>query len=93
VLGEKKRHFTQALEHPLDKVRPFEQGLVRQFHRRRDDRLHLRNGARAEVSVRERDQASLMVQITDVKPEERQDLSDIAAVDKAEAVELREARL
>jgi len=33
-----------------------------------------------------------MVQITDVKPEERQDLSNIAAVDEAEAVELCETR-
>jgi len=93
VLRQEERHFTQAPEHPMDKVRPFEQGLVRQFHGRRDDRLHLRNGARAEVSVRECDQASLMVQITDVKPAERQDLSDIAAVDEAEAVELRQAGL
>ena len=32
-----------------------------------------------------------MVQVTDVKPEERQDFGDIASVDKAQAVELREA--
>jgi len=55
MLCEKKRHLTQALEHPMDEVRPFERGFVRQFHRSRDDRLHLQNGARAEVSVRKRD--------------------------------------
>jgi len=33
-----------------------------------------------------------MVQVTDVKSEERQDLGDVASVDEAEAVELRETR-
>jgi hypothetical protein len=91
VLREKKRHFTQALEHPTNKVCPLKQNFVLQFHGGGDDRLHLRNGARAEVSVRERDQASLMVQITDVKPEERQDFGDVASVDETQTVEFREA--
>jgi hypothetical protein len=91
VLCKKERHFTQALEHSMDKVRPFQEHFVWQFHGRRHYRLHLRNGAWAEVSVRQRDQASFMVQITDVKAEHRQDFDDIAPVDEAEAVELREA--
>ncbi len=33
VLCKKKRHFTQALEHPMNKVRPLKQNFVRQFHR------------------------------------------------------------
>jgi len=54
VLRQKERHFTQALEHPMDKVRPIQQDLVWQFQGRRPDRLHSRNIACAEVGVRQR---------------------------------------
>ena len=54
MLCEKKRHLTQALEHPMDKVRPIKQDLVWQCQGRRPDRLHSRNSACAEVSVRQR---------------------------------------
>ncbi len=76
----------------MDKTRPFQQDLVWQFQGRRPDRLHARNSACAEVSVRQRYQASLMVQVIDVKPEERQDFRNVASVDQAEAVKLRETR-
>ena len=65
VLRKKKRHFTQALEDPVNEVRPFQQDLVWQFQGRRRDRLHSRNSA--EVSVWQRYQASLMVQVTDIQ--------------------------
>src|SRR5229473_5405550 len=45
----------------------------------------------AEVCVGQRYQPFFFVQVADIKPEECQDLADIAFVDKAEAVELREA--
>jgi len=38
LLRKEKRHFAQALEHPVNEARPLQQNLVRQFHGRRDDR-------------------------------------------------------
>lgn len=42
--------------------------------------------------MRQHYQPSLIVQIANVQSEERQDFSDIAPVDEAQAVELRQAR-
>ena len=44
-----------------------------------------------EVCMGQCYQSLFFVQVADIKPEQSQDLADIAFVDEAEAVELREA--
>src|SRR5438128_10297016 len=92
VLHQEERHFTQSLEHSTDKIRPFQKSLVSQFQRSRHNRLRSREGIAGEVCVRQRYQSLFFVQVSDIKAEEGQDLPDIAFVDEAQAVELREAR-
>lgn len=44
------------------------------------------------MRMREADVSPLLAQISDIEAEERQDFVDVAIIDKAEAVKLRQAR-
>lgn len=88
VLHQEQRHFTQTLKHSMHEIRLFQKNFVLQFQRSRHNRLCSRDSSAPEVRVRQRDQALFFVQVADIKPEQGQDLIDIAFVDKAQAVEL-----
>jgi len=87
-LHQEQRHFTQTLKHSMHEIRRFQKNFVLQFQRSRHDRLCSRDSSAPEVRVRQRDQALFFVQVPDIKPEQGQDFTDIAFVDKAQVVEL-----
>ena len=72
----------------MHEIRLFHKNSVLQFRRSRHNRLCSRDSSTPEVRVRQRDQALFFVQVADIKPEQGQDLTDIAFVDKAQVVEL-----
>src|SRR5450759_5581729 len=75
----------------MDQIRPLQGKLLRQVQRRRYNRLRSRERQATEVGVWQGYQSSFLTKIADIESEEAQDLVDVAFVDEAEALELREA--